>query len=90
MDYQYFVSTDVQLTIAGFDGSTEIASLVEAFKTLSIDVTLPGLSSTNLLDTAAFLGSRIICINRLIVKFGVNGIFSWFKVKRLLGTSTSA
>lgn len=43
---------DVPLTIAGFDGSTKMASLVEAFKTLNIDVTLPGLK-TNLLDTAA-------------------------------------
>ncbi|KAF8629168.1 hypothetical protein AX17_005753 [Amanita inopinata Kibby_2008] len=48
-----FVShKDVQLTISGFDGSTNIASLVEAFKTLNINVTLPGLK-TNLLDTAA-------------------------------------
>ncbi|THV03542.1 hypothetical protein K435DRAFT_962414 [Dendrothele bispora CBS 962.96] len=43
---------DVQLSIAGFDGSTEIASLVSAFETLNIDVTLPSLK-TNLLDTAA-------------------------------------
>lgn len=43
---------DVQLTIIGFNGSTEMASLVAAFKTLSIDVTLPGLS-TNLLESAA-------------------------------------
>ncbi|KAG5653629.1 hypothetical protein H0H81_011855 [Sphagnurus paluster] len=42
---------DVQLQIAGYDGSTKVASLVEAFKTLNIDVTLPGLK-TSLLDTA--------------------------------------
>ncbi|TFK44582.1 hypothetical protein BDQ12DRAFT_661303 [Crucibulum laeve] len=42
---------DVQLNIVGFDGSTEIASLQEAFNTLDIEVTLPGLK-TNLLDTA--------------------------------------
>ncbi|GLB37240.1 putative protein of unknown function (DUF3712) [Lyophyllum shimeji] len=43
---------DVPLTIAGFDGSTKMASLVEAFKTLNINVTLPGLK-TNLLESAA-------------------------------------
>ncbi|PFH51992.1 hypothetical protein AMATHDRAFT_74502 [Amanita thiersii Skay4041] len=43
---------DVQLVIAGFDGSTNVSSLVEAFETLKINVTLPGMAS-NLLDTAA-------------------------------------
>ncbi|ESK92921.1 hypothetical protein Moror_8994 [Moniliophthora roreri MCA 2997] len=43
---------DVQLSISGYDGSTQVASLLEAFKTLNIDVTLPALQ-TNLLDTAA-------------------------------------
>ncbi|KAJ7497141.1 hypothetical protein FB451DRAFT_1457944 [Mycena latifolia] len=43
---------DVQLSIAGFDGTTPIASLSAALKTLDIDVTLPALK-TNLLDTAS-------------------------------------
>ncbi|KAJ7874667.1 hypothetical protein B0H14DRAFT_3551962 [Mycena olivaceomarginata] len=43
---------DVQLSIAGFDGTTQIASLAPALKTLDIDVTLPALK-TDLLDTAA-------------------------------------
>ncbi|KAK0485666.1 hypothetical protein IW261DRAFT_1451420 [Armillaria novae-zelandiae] len=43
---------DVQLSIVGYDGSTEIASLSEAFKTLDIGVILPGLNTT-LLDQAA-------------------------------------
>ncbi|KIM45161.1 hypothetical protein M413DRAFT_332807 [Hebeloma cylindrosporum] len=43
---------DVQLTISGFDGSTKIASLVQAFESLALDVTLPGLK-TNLLKSAA-------------------------------------
>ncbi|KAG5646292.1 hypothetical protein DXG03_003889 [Asterophora parasitica] len=43
---------DVQLQIAGYDGSTKVVSLTEAFKTLNIDATLPGLK-TSLLDTAA-------------------------------------
>ncbi|KAG6857277.1 hypothetical protein H0H87_007110 [Tephrocybe sp. NHM501043] len=42
---------DVQLNIAGFNGSTKIASLAEAFGTLNVDVILPGLK-TNLIDTA--------------------------------------
>jgi len=45
-------TTDVQLTISGYDGSTEILSLAQAFKSLDLDVVLPGLK-TNLLKTAA-------------------------------------
>ncbi|KAF9264250.1 hypothetical protein L218DRAFT_258531 [Marasmius fiardii PR-910] len=48
-----FVSgKNVQLTIAGYDGSTQVVSLLQAFKTLAIDVALPGLNST-LLNSAA-------------------------------------
>lgn len=43
---------DVQLQVAGYDSSTKVAPLLEAFKTLNIDVVLPGLK-TNLVDTAA-------------------------------------
>lgn len=46
------VPTDVALTISGFDGSTNIPSLADAFKTLDLDVTLPGMK-TNLLEGAA-------------------------------------
>lgn len=50
---------DVQLSIAGFDGSTDIVSLASAFETLNIDVTLPALT-TNLLNTAALQGKWCI------------------------------
>ncbi|KIJ47323.1 hypothetical protein M422DRAFT_164299, partial [Sphaerobolus stellatus SS14] len=43
---------DVAITIAGFDGSTQVASLLDAFKTLNIDATLPALNSS-LLETAS-------------------------------------
>ncbi|KAJ3518119.1 hypothetical protein NLJ89_g70 [Agrocybe chaxingu] len=43
---------DVQLTISGFDGSTEVTSLAQAFRSLSLDVTLPALK-TNLLNSAS-------------------------------------
>ncbi|KAJ7188457.1 hypothetical protein C8R46DRAFT_1054741 [Mycena filopes] len=43
---------DVQLAIAGFDGTTKIASLAAALQTLNIDVTLPALK-TNLLNAGA-------------------------------------
>ncbi|TFK75313.1 hypothetical protein BDN72DRAFT_885777, partial [Pluteus cervinus] len=43
---------DAQLTISGYDGSTQIASLTEAFKSLNLDVTLPALQS-NLLSRAS-------------------------------------
>ncbi|KAG6854052.1 hypothetical protein C0991_011030 [Blastosporella zonata] len=42
---------DVQLNISGFNGSTNIASLVEAFETLNLSVVLPGLK-TSLIATA--------------------------------------
>ncbi|KAF9451269.1 hypothetical protein P691DRAFT_757432 [Macrolepiota fuliginosa MF-IS2] len=42
---------DVELTISGFNGSTNVPSLAEAFETLEIGVTLPGLK-TNLLESA--------------------------------------
>ncbi|KAF8972948.1 hypothetical protein BDZ97DRAFT_1691577 [Flammula alnicola] len=48
-----FIShTDVQLSISGFDGSTQVVSLLPAFESLSLDVLLPALK-TNLLNTAA-------------------------------------
>lgn len=50
--------SDVQLVIAGFDGSTEMASLVDAFKSIDIQVTLPGLK-TDLLNSAALKGTSI-------------------------------
>lgn len=49
---EFVAGQDVALSIAGYDGSTEVASLLEAFKTLDIPVTLPALSS-RLLDSAA-------------------------------------
>ena len=58
MIYQlHSLSTDVALNIAGYSGSTEIASLLQAFESLNISVTLPGLK-TNLLGTAAVEGKR--------------------------------
>ncbi|KAG6820875.1 hypothetical protein H0H93_010219 [Arthromyces matolae] len=42
---------DVGLNIVGFNGSTRIASLTEAFGSLNISVTLPGLK-TSLIDSA--------------------------------------
>ncbi|KAL0580357.1 hypothetical protein V5O48_000210 [Marasmius crinis-equi] len=49
---EFVAGKDVQLSIAGYDGSTQVVSLLQAFKTLDIDVTLPGLNST-LLQSAA-------------------------------------
>ncbi|EPQ57376.1 hypothetical protein GLOTRDRAFT_120580 [Gloeophyllum trabeum ATCC 11539] len=43
---------DVRLQIAGFQESTQVQSLLQAFQTLNIDTTLPGLQ-TNLLESAA-------------------------------------
>lgn len=47
-----FHVADVATTIKGFENSTEVASLLDAFKTLSLGTTLPGLQS-RLLDSAA-------------------------------------
>ncbi|KIJ51406.1 hypothetical protein M422DRAFT_244581 [Sphaerobolus stellatus SS14] len=43
---------DITITIAGFDGSMQVASLLDVFKTLNIDATLPALNSS-LLETAS-------------------------------------
>ncbi|KAH9485291.1 hypothetical protein JR316_0002199 [Psilocybe cubensis] len=43
---------DTHITIAGFDGSTQVPSLADAFKALSLDVILPGLK-TNLINSAS-------------------------------------
>ena len=52
----------MQLQIAGFDGSTQIPSLAEAFESLSLDVVLPALK-TDLLDSAA-LQSMFLALGR--------------------------
>lgn len=51
------IKIDVELTISGFDGSTKVASLAEAFKTLAINVSLPALR-TDLLQSAALKGKQ--------------------------------
>lgn len=48
-------SIDVELTISGFNGSTNVVSLAQAFEGLAINVTLPALK-TNLLQSAALKG----------------------------------
>jgi hypothetical protein len=50
---------DVDLHIAGFEQSTSVASLLQAFQTLSLDVTLPGLQS-KLLSAASLEGNNEI------------------------------
>ncbi|KAJ4468227.1 hypothetical protein J3R30DRAFT_3715154 [Lentinula aciculospora] len=47
-----FFAQDVQLSIVGFDSSTAVASLTQAFETLEIGLTLPALT-TDLLNTAS-------------------------------------
>jgi hypothetical protein len=43
---------DVELSIVGYSGSTQVASLLEAFESMNITATLPGLNSS-LLSTGA-------------------------------------
>ena len=50
------ICLDVALTISGFNGSTDVASLEEAMQSLRIDVILPGLKS-NLLAAASLTGT---------------------------------
>ena len=47
---------DVDVQINGYDGSTNISSLSEAFKSLSLGAVLPGLTS-DLLATTALEGA---------------------------------
>ena len=46
---------DSSVTIAGYSESTKIAPLLQAFETINLNVTLPGLK-TNLLSNAALTG----------------------------------
>ncbi|KAF5389363.1 hypothetical protein D9757_004389 [Collybiopsis confluens] len=49
---QFVGKQDVELSIGGYSGSTQIASLLQAFEALNIGATLPGLTS-DLLNTAS-------------------------------------
>jgi hypothetical protein len=40
------VLSDVELNIVGYSGSTQVASLLEAFESMNITTTLPGLNSS--------------------------------------------
>lgn len=51
--------TDVDVTIAGYGGSTQVASLLQAFETLNISVVLPGLNSS-LLESGALIGESLL------------------------------
>ena len=58
---------DVALNIAGYSGSTEVASLLQAFESLNIAVTLPGLK-TNLLGSAAVESKYIFLFSVLFTQ----------------------
>ncbi|KAG1812612.1 uncharacterized protein BJ212DRAFT_460083 [Suillus subaureus] len=49
---QFVGGQDVELNIVGYSGSTQVASLLEAFESMNITVTLPGLNSS-LLSTGS-------------------------------------
>jgi len=55
------ISSDSLITIAGYSGSTKIAPLLQAFETISLNVTLPGLKS-DLLSTAALSGKHPLAL----------------------------
>lgn len=64
---QFVGGTDVDLAITGFSGSTEVASLLQAFETLNISVVLPGLKAP-LLSTAALIGeSRFALMSYFLI-----------------------
>lgn len=44
--FEFNDAIDVELAIAGFSGSTQVASLLPAFESLNITATLPGLKSS--------------------------------------------
>lgn len=50
-------ATDSLVMIAGYSGSTKIASLQQAFETINMNATLPGMK-TDLLTTAALTGEQ--------------------------------
>ncbi|KAI0305626.1 hypothetical protein B0F90DRAFT_1815219 [Multifurca ochricompacta] len=52
---EFLGKNDSHITISGYSGSTKIPSLLQAFETIDLNVTLPGLKS-DLLSTAALTG----------------------------------
>jgi hypothetical protein len=55
--------TDSSVTIAGYNESTKIAPLLQAFETINLNVTLPGLK-TDLLSSAALTGESFREVQR--------------------------
>ncbi len=53
---EFVGGTDVEVVIAGYSQSTEVISLLEAFKSLNINATLPALDA-KLLNSASLQGS---------------------------------
>ena len=51
----FVAGRDTDINISGYDGSTEVDSLTQAFNTLNLSVTLPGLKS-KLLQGASLEG----------------------------------
>lgn len=68
--------SDVQLTIAGFNGSTQIPSLAQAFNSLHINVTLPALK-TNLLDSAALQSKSSFKVSTQWIRFRSSSSKHW-------------
>jgi hypothetical protein len=65
------MSTDSLVTIAGYSGSTKISPLQQAFETISLGVTLPGLK-TDLLSTAALTSEHALALPQTLL----NELFS--------------
>lgn len=92
---------DVATIIKGFEDSTEVASLLDAFKTLSLGATLPGLQSKlfdsaalTILDTTGVTNNishvSVVLANPFTADLGVTSIKSTVTSHGLtLGTITS-
>lgn len=62
--------TDVLVSAGGYNDSTKVTSLLEAFKTLNLELTLPSLK-TSLLENAALTGAWLIMLGDTIADIRV-------------------
>lgn len=65
--FEFNVSIDVELSISGFSGSTQVESLLYAFESLNITATLPGSKSSLLANGSLESRSQQTLFLRLLI-----------------------
>ncbi|KAH7888371.1 hypothetical protein F5I97DRAFT_2002257 [Phlebopus sp. FC_14] len=83
--------TDVELAIVGYSGSTQVDSLLPAFESLNLSVTLPGLNSSLLSSGALEILPTTFIENNIsqVTVSLMNPFSSSFSITHILSTVTS-